>query len=197
MKKLFILSIAIAIGTLGCQNKKENGGNITPSETSVKNSLDQFNLTVDSIKYKIGIEEKSIGLYFQRVWAPTEKKDSCSIRPELFAGEFISSKREIEYTIPTCAPEQYSMGIKYDDPEDIIFMPEKKESDTIFFYAEYNRGYKSQNATHIAEPIACITPTGKIVALGEYLISQEFLTQKITGFLNEVVEKDKQKSKMK
>jgi len=167
------------------------GPHLSLGKTPAKESLTRFNLTVNSIKGKIGIKDKAIGFYFQRVWRPTQKADSSSIVPELCAGEFISSRRKIEFQIPSVPLEHYSMGTKYDEPEDIMFLPEKKESDTIFYYAVYNRGYMSQNVKQTAEPIACITPSGQVLALGEYFLSEKYLTQKITSFLNEISERDK------
>lgn len=156
---------------------------------STKKSVYDFNLISDAIKKKIGIEEESSSLYFQKVWVPIAKSDTNGVIPELFVGEFISSHRKIEFSIPTAPLEHYSMRKEYDEPEDILFRLEDKQSDTIFYYSVHNYGFMSQNMNQIVEPIACITPNGEIVALGEYLISEAYLNKKITHFLEEIMEK--------
>lgn len=127
--------------------------------------------------------KKSTSIYFQRVWTPVSKLKDPGPGPEMFIGEFISSKKIINTTEPIELLESLSLNPNYGLPDNIMFQTEDKASDTLYLYVEYNSRPCEQ---HRLQPIAALSLDGKVSPLGEYLLDQKYLTKKFQLFLDDI-----------
>lgn len=119
-------------------------------------------------------------------WSPPSKGEGWAPSAPVGHDKFLTSRRVLPGVHnPTYWFEEGIIPGAEDMPDTYTFVRERKLSDSLFFYNFAMRHGTATGMNYDLYPIAVITPTGEVMPMGDLQISNEYIFNEVSKFMQD------------